>query len=45
MWNWNIENKDYLLKTIERCKNQKIILPTFNQLKHPLTTPVEIQDK
>jgi cysteine synthase len=45
MWNWNIENEEYLSKTIERCKNQKIILPTFNQLKHPLTTPKEIQDK
>jgi cysteine synthase len=45
MWNWNIENEDYLSKTIERCKTQKIILPTFNQLKHPLTIPKEIQDK
>lgn len=43
MWNWNIENEDYLSKTIERCKKQKIILPTFNQLKHPLTIPKEIQ--
>jgi len=45
MWKWNIENEDYLSKTIERCKKQKIILPTFNQLKHPLTIPNNIQDK
>jgi len=45
MWNWNTENEDYLLKTIERCKDKKIILPTFDQLKKPLTIPKEIQDK
>jgi cysteine synthase len=44
MWNWNIENEEYLSNTIERCRNQKIILPTFNQLKHPLTIPTGIQD-
>ena len=45
MWNWNILNEEYLEKTIERCRNQKIILPTFNQLKHPLTISKEIQNK
>jgi len=45
MWKWNIENEEYLSKTIERCRRQKIILPTFNQLKLPLTIPKEIQDK
>lgn len=45
MWKWNIENEEYLSKTIERCKTQNIILPTFNQLKHPLTIPNEIQEK
>lgn len=44
MWKWNIENEEYLSKTIERCKSQKIILPTFKQLKHPLTIPKEIQN-
>ena len=44
MWNWNIENEEFLSKTIERCKEQKIILPTFNQLKHPDTIPKKIQD-
>ena len=44
-WNWEIKNRDYLKRTIERCKRQKIILPTFNQLKHPNTIPEEIQMK
>ncbi len=42
-WDWQIQNEDYLLRTIERCKKQKIILPTFNQLKHPNTIPEKIQ--
>ncbi len=45
MWKWNTENEDYLLKTIERCKDKKIILPTFDQLKKPSTIPQEIQNK
>lgn len=44
-WNWEIQNHDYLLKTIERCKRQKILLPTFKQLKQPETIPQKlIQD-
>lgn len=42
-WNWQIENKDFLQNTIKRCKEKKIILPTFNQLKHPDKIPVKIQ--
>ena len=38
-WNWEIENKDYLEKTITRCRRQKIILPTFEQLKRPESIP------
>ncbi|MFZ1290028.1 MAG: pyridoxal-phosphate dependent enzyme [Melioribacteraceae bacterium] len=45
MWNWEIENEEYLSKTIERCKKQKIVLPTFKQLKHPESIPTEIQYK
>jgi cysteine synthase len=45
MWNWEIENEEYLSKTIGRCKKQKIVLPTFNQLKHPESIPSEIQYK
>lgn len=45
MWKWNIESEEYLTKTIERCKQKKILLPTFKQLKHPITIPEEIQSK
>lgn len=41
-WDWNIENEDYLSRTKERCRKNKIILPTFNQLKHPDTIPASI---
>ena len=42
-WNWQIENKTFLEKSIKRCKEKKIILPTFNQLKNPNTIPSKIQ--
>jgi cysteine synthase A len=42
-WDWKIENQDYLHRTIERCRRQKIILPTFQQLKHPHAIPEKIQ--
>ena len=38
-WNWETENEDYLKRTIQRCKENKIILPTFNQLKKPEAVP------
>jgi len=44
-WNWQIENKEYLDKSIKRCKEQKIILPTFAQLKNPDTIPDKIKSK
>ncbi|MCF8240531.1 MAG: pyridoxal-phosphate dependent enzyme [Melioribacteraceae bacterium] len=44
-WNWEIENEDYLKNTIERCKKQKIILPTFSQQKHPEQIPGSITEK
>lgn len=44
-WNWEISNTDYLEKTIKRCKENKILLPTFNQLKHPKTISTEIQEE
>ncbi len=44
-WKWETENEDYLEKTIERCKQNKIILPTFEQLKKPETIPREIKNK
>ncbi len=44
-WNWQIQNEEYLNRSIERCRKQKIILPTFKQLKQPETIPAEIQNK
>lgn len=44
-WNWDISSTDYLERTIKRCKENKILLPTFEQLKHPHKIPKEIQEK
>ncbi|KAA3616923.1 MAG: pyridoxal-phosphate dependent enzyme [Calditrichaeota bacterium] len=44
-WNWKIENKDSLNRTIKRCRNKNIVLPTFEQLKKPETISAEIQEK
>jgi len=41
-WNWKIENQDYLIKTITRCRRENILLPTFEELKKPETIPVKI---
>lgn len=45
LWNWKIHNNDFLERTIKRCKENKIILPTFEQLKHPHKIPKVIQEK
>ncbi len=44
-WSWHIENEEYLKKTIQRCKELKIILPKFSQLKNPDSIPQSIQKK
>lgn len=44
-WNWSIQNKDFLNRTIDRCKRQNILLPTFEQLKQPETIPQSVQDR
>jgi len=44
-WKWSIENEDFLAKTVTRCKEKNILLPTFNQLKHPDKIPTNIQEK
>ena len=44
-WSWNIENEDFLTKTVERCKDKEILLPTFSQLKHPNKISDEIQNE
>ncbi len=38
-WNWKIENQQNLKKTIKRCFEKNIILPTFEQLKNPQNIP------
>ncbi len=44
-WSWQIENEEFLQKTIKRCKEQKIILPKFSELKNPVAISQSIQDK
>ncbi|NMB80501.1 MAG: pyridoxal-phosphate dependent enzyme [Ignavibacteria bacterium] len=44
-WKWEVENKDNLQKTIKRCKEKNITLPTFEQLKKPETIPDLIKTK
>ncbi|MBU2507436.1 MAG: pyridoxal-phosphate dependent enzyme [Bacteroidetes bacterium] len=44
-WEWQIANQDYLEKTVQRCKEKNIILPTFKQLKHPDSIPNEVHSK
>jgi len=43
-WSWKLENKEYLQKTIERCKKQKIILPKFSEMKNPEFIPQKIKN-
>ncbi|GAB4381433.1 MAG: hypothetical protein Kow0042_31970 [Calditrichia bacterium] len=45
VWNWEIKNKDFLQRTIERCRKRQIILPTFEQMKKPETIHEEIKRK
>ncbi|MBZ0198480.1 MAG: pyridoxal-phosphate dependent enzyme [Ignavibacteriaceae bacterium] len=42
-WNWETDNQEYLNNTIKRCKEKNILLPTFEQLKHPEKIPVSIK--
>ncbi len=42
-WNWETNNQKYLNNTIKRCKEKNILLPTFDQLKHPEKIPVSIK--
>ncbi len=44
-WNWEIDNEEFLEKTIKRVQRENIILPTFNELKHPEKIPHKIQEK
>jgi cysteine synthase len=44
-WEWKIENQQYLEKTIQRCRKNKVLLPTFDELKHPETISESVQKK
>ncbi len=44
-WNWNIANEKYLQNSIRRCRENKIVLPTFSQLKAPETIPQKIMNE
>ncbi len=41
-WNWEIENEEFLQKSIKRAREKNIILPTFEELKNPEKIPPEI---
>ncbi len=44
-WNWEIQNEEYLKKTIKRCKERGIILPKFSELRDPSTIDEKIIEK
>lgn len=44
-WDWKIQNELFLNKTIKRCKENKITLPTFEQLREPEKIPNHIQQE
>lgn len=44
-FSWKLQNEDYLNKTIKRCREKKIILPKFSELKNPDSIPQKIKDQ
>ena len=38
------KNEEQLKRTVERCRERNIIIPTFNQLKHPEKSPDAIKE-
>ena len=44
-WNWEIVNEDNLQRTIKRCREKEIILPTFEQLRHPEKIPMSVRER
>ncbi|UCH66669.1 MAG: pyridoxal-phosphate dependent enzyme [Ignavibacterium sp.] len=44
-WNWDIENKDYLNNSVNRCKEQGVVLPKFSELKDPHNISKKIQSE
>jgi cysteine synthase A len=39
------KNEDQLKRTVERCRQRKIVIPTFEQLKDPIKFPKKITDE
>jgi cysteine synthase len=39
------KNEEQLKRTVERCRERNIVIPTFEQLKNPEKTPTRIQDE
>ena len=44
-WNWDIQNSDNLDKTIKRCREKQILLPTFSELKNPQSISKSVRQK
>ena len=44
-WDWHIANKDFLERTMQRCRENNIILPTFEEHQNPTSIPGKIQDQ
>lgn len=38
-------NEEQLERTVQRCRNRNIIIPTFAQLKHPSTVPSRLKER
>ncbi|MHA2379306.1 MAG: pyridoxal-phosphate dependent enzyme [Candidatus Thorarchaeota archaeon] len=39
------KNEDQLKRTVQRCRERNIVIPTFEQLKHPSKTPERIKNE
>jgi len=44
-WNWQIVNQDHLERTIKRCREKKVVLPTFKQQRMPEQIPGAVIDQ
>ena len=40
-----IINKEVLAKTIQRCRERNIIIPTYKQMRNPELIPEKIKEK
>jgi len=38
-------NEERLNRTVKKCKDRKIIIPTFSQLKNPSTVPAKVKEQ